>query len=64
MLKKYGFNTRALHAGAVIDETNARGVPLHRTSSYVFNSGKRLRASLVERTSQYSIWHPSETGAG
>ena len=38
MTKKYGFNTRALHAGAVIDETNARGVPLHRTSSYVFNS--------------------------
>ncbi len=38
MQKKYGFNTRALHAGAVIDETNARGVPLHRTSSYVFNS--------------------------
>jgi len=38
MTKQYGFNTRALHAGAVIDETNARGVPLHRTSSYVFNS--------------------------
>ena len=38
MTKKYGFNTRALHAGAVIDETKARGVPLHRTSSYVFNS--------------------------
>ena len=38
MLKKYGFNTRALHAGAEIDETNSRGVPLHRTSSYVFNN--------------------------
>jgi len=38
MLKKHGFNTLALHAGAKIDETNSRGVPLHRTSSYVFNS--------------------------
>ena len=38
MPNKYGFNTLALHAGADIDETNSRGVPLHRTSSYVFNS--------------------------
>ncbi|MCF8128046.1 MAG: O-acetylhomoserine aminocarboxypropyltransferase/cysteine synthase [Deltaproteobacteria bacterium] len=38
MSKKHGFNTLALHAGARIDETNSRGVPLHRTSSYVFNS--------------------------
>ena len=38
MSNKYGFNTLALHAGAEIDETNSRGIPLHRTSSYVFNS--------------------------
>jgi len=38
MSNKYGFNTLALHAGAEIDATNSRGVPLHRTSSYVFNS--------------------------
>jgi O-acetylhomoserine (thiol)-lyase len=38
MINKHGFNTLALHAGAEIDETNSRGVPLHRTSSYVFNS--------------------------
>jgi O-acetylhomoserine (thiol)-lyase len=38
MSNNYGFNTLALHAGAEIDETNSRGVPLHRTSSYVFNS--------------------------
>ena len=38
MPNNYGFNTLALHAGAEIDETNSRGVPLHRTSSYVFNS--------------------------
>jgi len=35
---KYGFNTLALHAGAEIDETNSRGIPLYRTSSYVFKS--------------------------
>jgi O-acetylhomoserine (thiol)-lyase len=40
MSNKYGFNTLALHAGAEIDETNSRGVPLHRTSSYVFKSTK------------------------
>jgi len=38
MSNKYGFHTLALHAGAEIDETNSRGVPLYRTSSYVFNS--------------------------
>jgi len=38
MSNKYGFHTLALHAGAEIDATNSRGVPLHRTSSYVFNS--------------------------
>ena len=38
MSKNYRLETLALHAGAVIDETNARAVPLHRTSSYVFNS--------------------------
>ena len=38
MPNKYGFHTLALHAGAEIDATNSRGIPLHRTSSYVFNS--------------------------
>ncbi|MBW1735403.1 MAG: O-acetylhomoserine aminocarboxypropyltransferase/cysteine synthase [Deltaproteobacteria bacterium] len=38
MSNRYGFNTLALHAGAGVDETNSRGVPLHRTSSYVFKS--------------------------
>jgi len=36
MPEKYRFNTLALHAGAVVDETGSRGVPLHRTSSYLF----------------------------
>ncbi|MDF1591966.1 MAG: O-acetylhomoserine aminocarboxypropyltransferase/cysteine synthase [Desulfobacterales bacterium] len=36
MEQKYQFDTLALHAGAAIDETLSRGVPLYRTSSYVF----------------------------
>jgi len=36
MTDSYKFDTLALHAGAVPDETGARGVPVHRTSSYVF----------------------------
>lgn len=34
----YKFNTNALHAGAVIDETGSRAVPVHRTSSYMFKN--------------------------
>ncbi|THB78211.1 MAG: O-acetylhomoserine aminocarboxypropyltransferase/cysteine synthase [Desulfobacteraceae bacterium] len=33
---KYKFNTLALHAGIQTDETGSRGVPLHRTSAYLF----------------------------
>ena len=40
MSQNYKFNTLALHAGAKIDETNARAVPLHRTSAYVFKNTK------------------------
>jgi len=36
MTQNYKFETLALHAGSVIDETLSRGVPVHRTSSYVF----------------------------
>ena len=32
------FETLCLHAGQSIDETGARAVPVHRTSSYVFKS--------------------------
>lgn len=35
---EYKFNTLALHAGAVIDETGSRAVPLHRTSAYMFKN--------------------------
>ena len=32
------FNTLALHAGISTDETGSRGVPLHRTASYLFKN--------------------------
>ena len=34
----FRFETNALHAGYAPDETLSRGVPLHRTSSYVFKN--------------------------
>ena len=40
MAGNYRFETLALHAGAKIDETHARGVPIHRTSSYIFKNTK------------------------
>lgn len=40
MAENYRFETLALHAGTTIDETTSRGVPLYRTSSYVFKSTK------------------------
>ncbi len=36
--KKYGFETLALHSGQTVDETLSRGVPVHRTSSYIFKN--------------------------
>ena len=38
MKENYRFETLALHAGTTIDETGARGIPIHRTSSYVFKN--------------------------
>ena len=40
MEENYKFETLALHAGATIDETGARGIPIHRTSSYIFKNTK------------------------
>ncbi|MCU0241200.1 MAG: O-acetylhomoserine aminocarboxypropyltransferase/cysteine synthase [Vicinamibacteria bacterium] len=37
-INKLGFESRALHAGQTIDETLARAVPVHRTTSYLFKS--------------------------
>ncbi len=34
----YRFETLCLHAGQTIDETGARAVPVHRTTSYVFKN--------------------------
>lgn len=36
--KQYRFETLALHAGQVPDATLSRGLPVYRTSSYVFNN--------------------------
>ena len=36
--KKYRFETLALHAGQTLDATLSRGVPVYRTSSYVFKN--------------------------
>lgn len=36
--KKYHFETLALHAGQTIDATFSRGVPVYRTSSYLFKN--------------------------
>ncbi len=34
----YHFNTLALHAGIATDQTGSRGVPVHRTSAYLFKN--------------------------
>ena len=34
----YKLDTLALHAGAVIDETGSRAVPVHRTTAYMFKN--------------------------
>jgi O-acetylhomoserine (thiol)-lyase len=36
--KKYRFETQALHAGQPVDATFSRGVPVYRTSSYLFKN--------------------------
>ncbi|MBF0432829.1 MAG: O-acetylhomoserine aminocarboxypropyltransferase/cysteine synthase [Fibrobacteria bacterium] len=38
MSENYKLETLALHAGVTIDETLSRGVPVHRTSSYLFKN--------------------------
>ncbi len=39
-MHKYQFETLSLHAGAVVDETNSRALPMHRTTAYVFRDTK------------------------
>lgn len=38
MSKQYHFETLSLHAGQVPDQTTSRGVPVYRTSSFVFKN--------------------------
>jgi len=40
MSQDYGFNTLALHAGLTVDGTRSRGIPVYRTSSYLFKNTK------------------------
>ena len=39
--KNFKFETLAVHGGQQVDETTSRGVPVYRTSSYVFPSTER-----------------------
>jgi O-acetylhomoserine (thiol)-lyase len=39
-MTQHRLETRALHAGAVIDETGSRATPVYRTSSYVFKNAQ------------------------
>ena len=41
MSKQYKFETIQLHEGQVIDETGARAVPIHQTTSYVFKDAQQ-----------------------
>jgi len=42
---KYGFATRAIHAGAAPDPTTgARGTPIHQTTAYVFKDADHAAA--------------------
>ncbi|MBN2859521.1 MAG: O-acetylhomoserine aminocarboxypropyltransferase/cysteine synthase, partial [Sphaerochaetaceae bacterium] len=36
--REYHFETQTLHAGQTVDETGSRGVPIHRTSAYLFRN--------------------------
>ena len=38
-----GFATRQIHAGQTVDATGARNLPIHFTSSYVFNSAEHAK---------------------
>jgi O-acetylhomoserine (thiol)-lyase len=39
-----GFDTLALHAGAALDATGARAVPIHLTTSFVFQSSEHAQS--------------------
>ncbi|KAB3522924.1 O-acetylhomoserine/O-acetylserine sulfhydrylase [Corynebacterium sp. zg254] len=42
-LSNWGFATRQIHAGQSVDETGARNLPIHFTSSYVFNDAQHAQ---------------------
>ena len=42
-IKNPSFETVALHAGQTVDATKSRGVPLHRTTAYLFDSAEHAQ---------------------
>ena len=67
MSDNYKFDTLALHAGAVLDETGSRAVPIHRTSSYVFKDTQHAANlfALKELGNIYTrLMNPTQDGTG
>ncbi len=52
---KHRLNTLAVHAGLTVDETKSRAVPVHRTSSYLFDSTEHA-ANLFSLQEQGNIY--------
>jgi len=48
--KPYRFETLALHAGQVPDATLSRGVPVYRTSSYLFKNTEHAANLFASRS--------------
>lgn len=42
-VEEWGFATRQIHAGLVVDETGSRNLPIHFTSSYVFDDANHAK---------------------
>jgi len=63
-LEKSSFNTQTLHSGQTVDATTSRGVPLYRTSSYVFESTeKAANLFALKRLGVRHILAPSTVGS-
>lgn len=64
MKDKYRFETKAIHAGQVLDETGSRALPLYQTTAYVFDSPEQgaNRFALTEGGNIYSrITNPTQS---
>lgn len=54
--KNYKFETLQIHAGQTVDETGSRAVPIHQTTSFVFESAEQAagRFALTEAGNIYT----------